>query len=801
MIQHYLKIALRNLLKYKTQNIISVIGLAVGLLCFSICMYCSRFIEDKDRCFDNYKRIAALSLYDNHNHSYFSGTPISLAEELRTWAMGEAEAITSVTYLHTNPYYAALSQDKMLPYELSTVEVDTFYNRVFTPQMVAGNWESASRTPNAVIMSQSTATKIFGHAEEAIGKQLTLMRRLSTSPESTPKTGGIVYTIQAVMKDLPLNNSFAFMEPLDMLTMNDSEGLFQSPKRHDMTGAKSYVLLSPQIEVADLENQFNKRNYTHALYNEKYIVTAHHIDNKPDKKGAFVLGWITGIVGTLILLVGLINFFHFLIGSFFNRAKEYSIMKMMGCNWRQLFSLLFVHTLLVIACSSFIVLCAIELIGKHLNFSIAVITMTFDTRLLLIHAIQYTGLLISLCALICLFVAVRIRKISVQKGIYGGGSRRRGKHRGRNIMLGIQFFICWIFVAISVGLYLQSEKTTSTLFHTLSTREKTEVLSIPLDYSFMKNEEKLAMIERFKQHAGVKDALLSDVSYINGFSGNQLKTEKGNDDSWIEIMLMAVPENFFSFMNISITQGKGIRTEHDIVVDEVYQKSQKKDVIGMNLYDQKKDYTVSGVCAPFHTNVYNHDFGFAFIPYIYSASEYIGHCYIKCHPGQVGEVTKWVEEIRREMLPESVSFEVGTLMDDIHEMQALEYNMKDIILFFAIVSIIITLLGVYSSITLDTERRQKEVAIRKVNGAGIPQIMVLFARLYFVLLVGSAAVAFPLIYVILTFWKRVYTVFFNHGFLFWAGIFLAVTLITAVTIVFRILKIAKMNPAKVIKSE
>ena len=73
-------------------------------------------------------------------------------------------------------------------------------------------------------------------------------------------------------------------------------------------------------------------------------------------------------------------------------------------------------------------------------------------------------------------------------------------------------------------------------------------------------------------------------------------------------------------------------------------------------------------------------------------------------------------------------------------MQAVEYILKDIISFFAIVSIIITLLGVYSSITLDTERRQKEVAIRKVNGAGIRSIIWLFARLYLILLMVTAAI-------------------------------------------------------------
>ena len=98
MIRHYLKVAFRNLLKYKTQNIISIIGLAVGLLCFCICMYCSRFVETTNHCFSNYTRIVELNLYDYQTETYFSGTQVALSEELRTWAMGEVEAISCMTY-------------------------------------------------------------------------------------------------------------------------------------------------------------------------------------------------------------------------------------------------------------------------------------------------------------------------------------------------------------------------------------------------------------------------------------------------------------------------------------------------------------------------------------------------------------------------------------------------------------------------------------------------------------------------------------------------------------------------------
>ena len=192
-------------------------------------------------------------------------------------------------------------------------------------------------------------------------------------------------------------------------------------------------------------------------------------------------------------------------------------------------------------------------------------------------------------------------------------------------------------------------------------------------------------------------------------------------------------------------------------------------------------------------------YSYAFM--LYDPSEYVGHCYVKCYPEQQKEVVKWIEKIRREVLPENISYQVRTFQDDLYEIQAMEYMLKDTILFFAIVSIIITLLGVYSSITLDTERRQKEVAIRKVNGAGMSHIIWLFARLYITLLMVTAALSFPLVYLVLQLWKQIYTVFFNCGFWFWTGIFISVAMITALTIWFRILKIARVNPVESIKNE
>ena len=70
MITHYLKVAFRNLLKYKTQNIISIVGLAVGLFCFCICFYISRFVSSVDKCFENHERIAEVYLIEEDGRKW-----------------------------------------------------------------------------------------------------------------------------------------------------------------------------------------------------------------------------------------------------------------------------------------------------------------------------------------------------------------------------------------------------------------------------------------------------------------------------------------------------------------------------------------------------------------------------------------------------------------------------------------------------------------------------------------------------------------------------------------------------------
>jgi ABC-type antimicrobial peptide transport system permease subunit len=109
--------------------------------------------------------------------------------------------------------------------------------------------------------------------------------------------------------------------------------------------------------------------------------------------------------------------------------------------------------------------------------------------------------------------------------------------------------------------------------------------------------------------------------------------------------------------------------------------------------------------------------------------------------------------------------------------------------------LVIALLGVYSAITIDTERRRREVAVRKVFGARFHHILWMFGRRYFWLLVIPAILAFPIDYLILRAFSMNYVKFINFGPLFWLGIFFGVSLLVVLTILWRILKVANTHPA------
>ena len=792
MITHYLKVAFRNLLKYKTQNLISIVGLAVGLFCFCICFYISRFVGSVDKCFENYERIADIYVTDEKGEIW-SGVSGKMLPHLQQRTWNGVEGFTLLSFVEKGEYNLIGKNDELLPYELTAMETDSFYNKVFTPTLICGNWEEVANNRNSMVLTRHAAKRMFGNESHAIGKQFTSHNRYIR--------GTTTYTVRAVIEDLPENTSMNFMRTVDLLKVNDDGG-YEAFPTPDFTGYYIYALLNENYSAQQLNEAFNQAKYTFRMFGGDNTICSRPLGKDfNNSQIANMMALITAIVGLLILLAASLNFFHFQTGSFLNRGREFSIRKILGNNTSGLFWMQFIQITIVILAATLISGCLIELASPFLSISLFRFSVQMTKEELLPHLMQYMGGLLGLCALVAFGIALYIRRATMRISLHGLGNTN-GKKRLRNTLLGVQFFICWLFVAMATALYLQSEKTSSALFDTLTRQEKENIISVPFEYSFLKPEDRQIIINNIRQHAGIKDILITDEQM--GSSRMTSMSDSLNAEKDRPVRIMGVTTNFAKFLNVGL-EGQDLRHNKEIWIDRKLANQMGGNAIGKSLYDYRKNaFTITGIIDNVSNYVYADGYGKADYGQVYfliDEAESGQYAFVKCYPNKTEEVRAWIEQKLREALPSSVEPKISTLLKDIEYYQSLENNLKGIILFFSIVCLVITLLGVYSAITLDTERRQKEVAIRKVNGAGLKEIILLFTRLYLWMLSISFVIAAPIIYLILQQWKQMYLVFFNDGILYWGGILLGVTIITALTVIFRILKIARINPATIIKSE
>jgi len=729
----------------------------------------------------------------NENGRPWSGVSGKMLPYLQQRNWDGVEGFTLISYIDQNEFNLIGENNEMLPYKLAVMEVDSLYDKVFTPSVISGSWEQASRNRNSIVLTQHTALQMFGDINKALGKQIVGGSRFTNTP--------MTYTIQAVIEDLPENTSMNFMRTVDMLKVNDDGGYVILPTT-DITGYTMYALLNSNYTSKQLNETLRQAKYKFLKFDKEYPICARSLgEDHPKALLANMMAIVTAIVGLLVLLAASLNFFHFQTGSFLNRGREFSIRKILGNSTIGLFWMLFAQITIVILLATLISGCFIELASPFLHISLFRFSIQMTKDELIPHLFQYMGGMLLLTAMVALGVAFYIRRAITAVSLYGLGNAN-GKKRLRNFMLGVQFFICWFFVSMATGLYLQSEKTSSTMFDTLTRQEKEEILCVPLDYNFLNSEDRQIIISHIRQHAGVSDIMFTDV---NMMTNRMLEMKESPDTQEApEVCTMGTTSNYADFLHIDL-KGQNPQKEDEILVSRSFASKLGENVIGKSLYDNRNSaFVITGIVNDINSHVYTEGATSANYGKVYfklNESKTGKYGYVKCYPTQTNDVQTWIEQKLREVFPSSIEPKIRTLQSDIEEFQALENELKGIILFFSLVCLIITLLGVYSTITLDTERRQKEVAIRKVNGAGLKEIILLFARLYIRLLGISFLLATPIIYLVLLLWKQMYLVFFDYGILYWGSILLGVTAITTLTVIFHILKIARINPATIIKSE
>jgi ABC-type antimicrobial peptide transport system permease subunit len=263
-----------------------------------------------------------------------------------------------------------------------------------------------------------------------------------------------------------------------------------------------------------------------------------------------------------------------------------------------------------------------------------------------------------------------------------------------------------------------------------------------------------------------------------------------------------VDDNFADFFKLKILSGSFLNENSApgaVVVDEAFAALfPEHNPVGMTF----ENHTIIGVIENIQVVKENKEFTNVKRPIFYSrADKHKGEIYIKFFPGKKEEARYALIQCVREFLPESIELHISDLHENFKEI----FNSENVLAFFSslffVISLILSLLSIYSAIAMNTEKRRKEVAIRKINGAEIKDIILLFSKTYLLLWSVACIVLFPIVYYYGNSWITTFNQRMSLNVFFFLGIYLSVLVLIFLTLIFHIMRIARCNPAEVIKKE
>lgn len=826
MIKHYLSITFRNLLRNKFQTLFTIVGLAVAFFCFGICMYFVHGLSNMDTYYDNHDRVLELCM-DHNIHS----VPLTAFEGLEE-KLPEMEAYfrhvrSSMTY-----HNETLDQN----FELTTIECDTTLRHIFNPRLLAGSWHAAEHSTNSFVMTESWARKLFGSAEKAIGEQFTSMggRQYSADVFATP-----TYTVQAVVEDIPYNNTINPFGTHTAWVMNDTDGTLHmkdTEQANQIYCNYTRILLRKGTDLEKFMDKIEAMQIVGSQYpnydkTETFYITADKvfdIERAYDSYGIFFLILLVILLpGLLILLSALSNFFHLLISSIMMRRREYTLRRAHGAHTHDLWAMVSTQVIVTLLIVGVVTLFVVELCAPLFDLRIDGEHFVFDTAEMMRQTAMHLGVLLLIGFLVAWLAVARIRKDSLQESMKTSTGRRPGRHIWRNILMGWQMLIGFIFITLLSALILQIHTNEKAQLPWLTQQEKEEILMLP---SYFDGQEMRAEFEsELRALPSVKD-LAPVNSYSHGFefpAWHGMKVLNAQGDT-LEVSQTSVEKDVLKFINVPLLRGRFAEQVDEILIDQILADRWHLDVGDQldllpfvnpsRFYDPRKEIdldnpmrfvTIVGVIdnlmekSSINTggSVRMYQRGGIYLAYQVT----YGQFYVKSYPGKAKELNRELCEVLNRhggaTLNGEAVIELESLQQYVYNRCKTEREFLDFFWLFAIIALIITMLGIYSAITMDTAMRRKEMAIRKINGAKARHIAARFARLYIMLLLITATIAFTLSYILFSHLKEEYREAFDFGFLFYTGIFLLMTIFVALTIGVQVWRIARINPAKIVKEE
>lgn len=776
MIRHYLVVAFRNLIKYKTQSLVSIIGLAVGFTCFALSALWIRY----EMTYDNFHE-GAERIYLAGNKFDLSGDGFSYHSSslLSDYLIKNCPEVEKTCRIHSGS-----SKEQVIyqgtEYQMMQMEIDSCFISMFNITVLDGD-NRLRLDKNQIAITDKAAKRIFND-ESPIGKQLLLKNWSNTEK-----------TIVAVIKSWEGHSSYPFDILESRYDWNPHWGRQQCHTLFRAYPDSDIKALEQRLAKYEVEQDSRKQSVSTPFALLSTLRSTHPREDVNVKLNHVRL--FAGI-GALVSICGSCNYLTMLITRIRMRKRELALRKVNGASNASLLSLLLSELMLLLIISSGIGIMLIELVlpvFKRLS-QIDESTSFFYSEVL-VYILSLLLITTSIAAILVGYTNKRtlLDSIKHKSTIHLSGWFYKGS-------ILFQLFISIGFVFCTLVMMKQ-------LNHLLNSKElgleRHNVGVILSNYGF----ENVPFEKILNQMPDITECLHGFYTPIPKcvFSSCEVAEWEGQTDKEqrVKVEDETINQNYVDFFQIEVLQGN-IPDEKDekkvVVINEAAVKAfgwnqpiGKKICMGGN-----EEYTVKGVIKDIYYNAPIHPVA----PTVFALQENKDrkNLIFKFKEGTWNAVSqKLIEEVRK--VNPNAELQLVNMEEKYDEYMKSENTLSKLLSVVSLICIAIAVFGIFSLVTLSCEQRRKEIAIRKVNGASVRVILNLFFKEYLLLLIIASLIALPLGYAIMKRWLEGYAKQTPINIWIYGSIFVGMLLILFVSIAWRVWKAAWQNPAEVIKSE
>ena len=800
MLKNYIKIALRNLIRQKGYSIINIFGLAVGMACCILIMLWTLNELSFDKHHLNSDRIYRLCVDANFGAQFI--TAISPAPAAAAITKDYPEVVDAARL--SRPGRAAIKYGDQLFQEEGVAFADNSVFNVFTIPFVKGNPENALKKVYSIVITEEMAEKYFP-TEEPLGKTFIL----NSQDE---------YTITGVVRSLPRNSHFTFnmlrsMETLHSKTPRDMEMWFNIQYYTYILLERNSDLIAFKQKLPEFVDRYMGPNLEAAGGTLKYFLqplsSIHlhsHLSGEIEENGDILYIYIFTAIAAFILLIACVNFINLATARSASRAREVGMRKTFGAERTRLIGQFLGESIVYSFLALAISLILIELylpVFNHLAQRELVVNFLNPPWMLA----AFIGLALMVGIIAGIYPAVFLSSFQPMKVLRGNLALGARNSRFRSILVVVQFTISIALIIITFTIYnqLQFIKNKKLGFNS------EQVLVIPrinqtVRQSLPSVKKELASVP------GVINVAASSlvpgggyrlgITFPEGFEQNQPQT----------VNVLEVDADFIPTMEIELVEGRNF--SEDISADPansviINQTAARQfcwdDPIGKTItYGAKTDSgmvtltrTVIGVVKDFHQRSMHTKIDPLVIGNIPVEFWSIS---LRLSPGDIPATIEALKE-KWTFIDPNRPFDYYFMDEAFAKKYRAEERLGTLIMYFSVLAIFIGCLGLFGMSSYTAEQRTKEIGIRKVLGATVPNIVSLLSREFVILVVIACVTAAPIAYYSMNKWLQNFA--YRTGISLWifflAGI--AALTIALITVGLQAVKAASTNPVKSLRYE